>query len=236
MEYMDNTTVEVGMPEASAADDAQQAQLGEALSTITEETEAEAQPQQQEEPHTEPGWMKQRIGKAVDKAVAEAEARIAARYEAQIQELQSERLERQAQDLVRSGEFKSLDTAKEYLQLKGGRAPQQQPAEQPEQEQQQIDPAIQAKADMLAAQARKIRQSRGLDVMAAYNSDPEIQRRLATGEWDFYDVAESLEQQRAPTIARSANGAHGEKKGIADLNDKEWRRLQENLKNGKRYR
>lgn len=235
MADFENPTVEVGMPEESAADDAQQAQLGEALSTITDEVEAEqqdTQPEQQQ--HTEPGWMKQRIGKAVDKAVAEAEARIAARYEAQISELQAERLERQAQDLVRSGEFKSLDTAKEYLQLKGGRveAPKQAAEQTPD-----IDPVIQAKADMLAAQARKIKASRGLDVMAAYNSNPEIQRKLASGEWDFYDVAEAMSQdRRAPTISRSANGARSEKRSISEMSEAEWHRLQQNLANGKRYR
>lgn len=239
MADFENPTVEVGMPEESAADDAQQAQLGEALSTITDEVEAEqqeTQPEQQQ--HTEPGWMKQRIGKAVDKAVAEAEARIAARYEAQISELQAERLERQAQDLVRSGEFKSLDTAKEYLQLKGGRVEAPKQAEQQAAEQTpDIDPVIQAKADMLAAQARKIKASRGLDVMAAYNSNPEIQRKLASGEWDFYDVAEAMSQdRRAPTISRSANGARSEKKSISEMSEAEWHRLQQNLANGKRYR
>ena len=236
MSEFENPTVEDVMPEASAQDDAAQAQLGEALSTITDETEAEEQPAQQDE-HTEPGWMKQRIGKAVNRAVAEAEARIRAEYQQQIQELQDERLERQAQDLVRSGEFKSLETAKEYLQLKGGRTQQPKPEQPAEDQQPEIDPVIQAKADMLAAQARKIKASRGLDVMAAYNSDPEIQRKLATGEWDFYDVAEAMSEERhAPSISRSANGARSEKKSIADLSEQEWQRLQKNLADGRKYR
>lgn len=238
MSDFENPTVEDVMPEASAQDDAAQAQLGEALSTITDEVQTEEQESQPEQQHTEPGWMKQRIGKAVDRAVAEAEARIRAEYQQQIQELQDERLERQAQDLVRSGEFKNLETAKEYLQLKGGRTQQPKPAEQPAEDQQpEIDPVIRAKADMLAAQARKIKASRGLDVMAAYNSDPEIQRKLASGEWDFYDVAEAMgEERRAPSISRSANGARSEKKSIADLSEAEWQRLQKNLANGRKYR
>lgn len=238
MSDFENPTVEDVMPEASAQDDAAQAQLGEALSTITEETEeAEAQEQQPEQQHTEPGWMKQRIGKAVEKAVAEAEARLTAKYETELAEFRNERLERQAQDLVRSGEFKNLETAKEYLQLKGGQTQQSKPEQPADDQQPDIDPVIRAKADMLAAQARKIKQSRGLDVMAAYNESPEIQRKLASGEWDFYDVAESMsEQHRAPTISRSANGARSEKKSISDLTEAEWRRLNQNLANGRKYK
>lgn len=224
-------TVEVGMPEASAADDAQQAQEGEALSAITEQTEET----QEESKGSEPGWIKQRVSKAVEKAVAEAEARMAARYEAQLAELNAERVERQAQQLVRTGEFKSLETAKEYLTLKAGKTPMAQEAPQhPEQE--NVDPVIQAKADLLAAQARKIESARGIDVMAAYNADKSIQQKVLSGEWDFYDVAEYLSTRRNPPApARSANGARAERTSIRNMTEAQWKRLNDNLAAGRRY-
>ena len=230
MAEMENT---VGaLAEESAADDAQQAQ-GESLSTITGEPEEGAQQEPQDA-----GWFKQRISSAVSKAVADAEARITARYEAQIAELQTERLERQAQDLVHSGEFKSLERAKEYLRLKTGAGGLPQAARvQDSDDGQAVDPVVQAKADMLAAQARKIQQTRGLDVMAAYNGDQEIQRKLASGEWDFYDVAEMMEQnQSTPAPARRSNGAHNEPVSIRNMTEKQWRELNRRIDNGGRFR
>lgn len=225
---MDEENTVVELTDVSVADDAQQAQ-GEPISSVTEETQGEAE---QNEPK-DAGWFKQRIAHAVNKAVAETQAKLQ-EYERQIQELQSERLERQAQELVSSGEFKSLDRAKEYLQLKGGRVEEPQ---QPQNEEPEVDPVVQAKADMLAKQAAKIKASRGIDVMAAYNQDPDIQRRLASGEWDFYDVADSLESKpKAPAPVRNANGARNEPVSISKMTDKQWKELNRRIDSGGRFR
>ena len=222
-------TVDVTLPEAT--DDAALNNEGESLSTITEETQGEEQPKQ------DAGWFRQRIDKAVSKAVAEAEARMAAKYESQLAEFANERIERQAQDLVRSGEFRNLETAKEYLTLKQGRQPEKAPKEEEQQHQQQeTDPVIQARADLLAQQARKIEASRGSDVMAAYNEDQEIQRKVASGEWDFYDVADYLGQKRnPPSPARTSNGARSEKVSIRNMTDKQFNALQDKLAHGVKY-
>jgi hypothetical protein len=212
-------TVDVTLPEA--VDDAQQND-GESLNAITEEN-------QEEQPKQDAGWFRQRIDKAVSKAVAEAEARMAAKYEAQLAEFANERIQRQAQELVDSGKITDLETAVEYLTMKNGR----QPKEQPKQE---VDPAIQAKADVLAAQAHKIKSSSGIDVMAAYNDDAEIQQKVASGEWDFYDVRDFLQSKRnPPSPARSSNGAHTEKASIKNMSESQWKALQKNLDQGKRY-
>jgi len=226
MPEVDNT-VDVTLPEV--ADDAQLNE-GESLSTITEESQDEGQQKQ------DAGWFRQRIDKAVSKAVMEAEQRMAAKYESQLAEFAAERIERQAQELVRNGEFRSLDTAKEYLTLKSGRQPEKavQAEEQPRQ--QETDPVIQARADLLAQQAHKIESSRGIDVMAAYNGDSEIQRKVASGEWDFYDVADYLAQKRnPPSPARTSNGAHTEKASIRNMTDKQFKALQDKIAHGVKY-
>lgn len=210
-------TVDVTLPEA--ADDAQQNE-GESLNAITEE---------EEQPKQDAGWFRQRIDKAVSKAVAEAEARMAAKYEAQLAEFANERIQRQAQELVDSGKIADLDTAVEYLTMKNGRQPKGQPK-------QEVDPAIQAKADVLAAQAHKIKSASGIDVMAAYNDDAEIQQKVASGEWDFYDVRDFLQSKRnPPSPARSSNGARPEKTSIKNMSEAQWKALQKNLDQGKRY-
>ena len=213
-------TVDVTLPEA--VDDAQQND-GESLNAITEET-------QEEQPKQDAGWFRQRIDKAVSKAVAEAEARMAAKYEAQLAEFANERIQRQAQELVDSGKISDLETAVEYLTMKSGRQPVQ-----PRQEQ-EVDPTIQAKADVLAQQAHKIMNASGVDVMAAYNENAEIQQKVASGEWDFYDVRDYLQNKRnPPSPARSSNGAHTEKASIKNMSESQWKALQKNLAQGKRY-
>ena len=217
-------TVDVALPEA--ADDAQQNE-GESLSTITEESQEEGQQKQ------DAGWFRQRIDKAVSKAVAEAEQRMAAKYESQLAEFAVERIDRQAKELVRNGEFKSLETAKEYLTLKSGGKFTAAAKEEPEQE---TDPVIQAKADVLAKQAHKIQAARGIDVMAAYNNDPQVQQKIGSGEWDFYDVADYLQSRRnPPSPARSSNGARAEKTSIRNMTEAQFKALQKNVAEGRVY-
>ena len=218
-------TVDVTLPEA--VDDAQQND-GESLNAITEET-------QEEQPKQDAGWFRQRIdkevSKAVAKAVAETKAELSAKYEAQLAEFANERIQRQAQELVDSGKISDLETAVEYLTYKSGR----QPKEQPRQEQ-AVDPAIKAESDFLARQAHKVQASSGVDVIAAYNNDPMIQRKIADHEWDFYDVRDYLQNKRnPPSPARSSNGARPEKTSIKNMSEAQWKTLQKNLDEGKRY-
>lgn len=112
-----NNTVETLDTLESVVDDAPQAQEEtSSLDTVVEE----AAPQTEEAPAKEPGWIKQRVGKAVDKAVREAEQRVRAEYEAMLAPIRDDVMDRQARELVQSGEFKSLDRAKEYVRLKNG--------------------------------------------------------------------------------------------------------------------
>lgn len=224
-------------------DDAAQADVGEPISELLNEQQQEAQPQK------EPGWIKQRIGKAVEKAVAEAEARVTAQYEAMLAPIRESVLDRQAEDLVKSGEFKSLETAKEYVRLKGGivSAPaaepeQQKPTVQQRDEQGRFvsnnDAMTHARADLLAKQAQKIKDRRGLDVMQAINADEDMKHRVLSGEWDFYDVAESMAspQHNAPVPVRTSNGGTSPSAvSISGMTDDQFRRLQANLANGRIY-
>ena len=227
------------MDQGIVLDDAVQAPeeqpQGESLSEITEEVQQPAEP---EAPAKEPGWIRGRIDKAVSKAVKEAEARVAAQYEAMLAPIRESVLDRQAEDLVRAGEFKSLDTAKEYLRLKSG-APQ--PAEQiqpsvPQSQPQAVDPVSRAKADVLLRQAEKIKANRGLDVMAVYNQNPDVQEKILSGEWDFYDVAEAMGQRRTPLApVRSPNGIGVNAVSIQNMSEDQFKRLQANLASGRKY-
>ena len=250
MENQEMNTVEQILTE-SVQDDAAQAQ-GEALSAIMTDESAQQQTQADDNtpPTKEPGWIKGRINKAVEKAVAEAEARVRAEYEQMLAPIRESVLERQAQELVASGEFKTLAIAKEYLSLKGGmpaQATEQTEEQHTEQNRDQNgrfasrakqgeDPELNARADILARQARKIKTNRGLDVMEAFNADPDIKQKVLSGEWDFYDVADSMGNQRTVSApARSANGGGVSGVSIKNMSAEQFRKLNENLASGRRY-
>lgn len=245
---MENT---VDMNLGSVLDDAAQAQDGnfESLSAITE-------PQQKANPEppaqSEPGWIKQRVNAAVNKAVAEAEARVAARYEAMLAPMRESMLDREAQDLVQSGEFKNLDRAKEYVRLKNGVQPTapstevQQPArdaqgrftKQETTQKGSEDPVTKARADLLAKQAQKITNTRGVDVMQAFTNDSEIQQKVLSGEWDFYDVADYMvsDQRKVPAPMRTPNGVGSRTSvSVRGMTNEQFRKLEENLASGSRY-
>ena len=104
---MENTVEQILA--GSVQDDAAQAQQEntQPLSEFMNEQKTQTQP---EAPAPkEPGWIKQRVSAAVDKAVAEAEARVAARYEAMLAPMRESLMDREAQELFASGEFKTLE-------------------------------------------------------------------------------------------------------------------------------
>ena len=244
----ENKAVEMMLADG-VQDDAAQADVGESISELLNEQPAAEQQQQEATPQKEPGWIKQRIGKAVEKAVAEAEARVTAQYEAMLAPIRESVMDRQAEDLVKSGEFKSLETAKEYVRLKGGvvsvpaaEPDQQKPTVQQRDEQGRFvsnnDAMTHARADLLAKQAQKIKERRGLDVMQAINADEYMKHRVLSGEWDFYDVAESMAspQHNAPVPVRTSNGGTSPSAvSISGMTDDQFRRLQANLANGRIY-
>lgn len=218
------------------------------LSEITEETQQEA-PQQAEQPaQKEPGYIRQRVDKAVQKALQEQETRLRAEFDAVLAPIRESVYERQAEVLVASGEFKTKERALEYVKLKNGvnvSAAPEQPTEPQRDAQGRFAPkpqptedaTTQARAELLARQAEKIKANRGLDVMSVFNGNPDIQQKILSGEWDFYDVAESMAQpgRRTPSPIRNPNGASIGAMTIQNMSDAQFQKLQENLAAGKIY-
>lgn len=258
--YENPSVDENQVPFEIAQDDAAQAQ-GESLEELLTGADTAAEAPAAEDapaadsapPAKEPGWIKQRVNRAVEKAVAEAEARVSARYEARLAPLMEAVLDRQAQDLVAAGEFKSLERAKEYVRLKGGivdapqpqqtQQPQAQPAPQPRDAQGRFQSPnaadVNARADILARQAEKIKANRGLDVMQAFNDDPQVKQKVISGDWDFYDVADHLSgSRRVPTPIRTPNGAGASAAAttIDNMSDAQFERMCQNIAAGRRYK
>lgn len=229
-------------PEAPVAEEQD---ASETLDSMMDE-----QPKQPDESSgsgTEPGWIKKRVGAAVDKAIRETEQRIRAEYDAKLAPLMERMLEQDARVLVENGTVKDLETAKELVRYRQGR-PQPVTEEQPRNEKGQFAPkndsaasAADTAADFLARQAQKVKNQKGVDVMAEFNSNEETRQKVLSGEWDFYDVYESMQEKKdrrkAPAPMRSSNGASGaEKSTIASMTDEQFERLDRRLDEGTRFK
>ena len=197
------------------------------ISEITEPT--------QEQPK-EPGYIRQRIDKAVAKALENQRAE----FEKMLEPLRDSMYERQAMQLVEQGEFKSQERALEYVRMKAGASvsavPQPEPTPAPRDEQGRFapkeDPQARARAELLSHQAEKIKNTRGIDVMQTFNDDPTVQQRVLSGEWDFYDVAD---YKRPMAPMRTPNGANTAAFNISNMSDDQFDKLLENLAAGKLY-
>jgi len=243
------------MEQQNVLDDAVQLPLAEPetepIAPLTELTEA-AEPEaaaNEEPPKKEPGWIRSRIDKAVQKAIQETEARMTAQFEQTLAPIRESILERQADELVEAGEFRTRERALEYVKLKNGVSVSATP--EPEQEQPQRDskgrfvsqqqgqdsgdPVTKARADLLASQASKIKATKGVDVMQTFNNNPEVKTRVLEGEWDFYDVLEYTQNSHMPSLMRTPNGAGIGANTIANMSDAQFQRLQKNLAEGKIY-
>jgi len=251
VEEQDNMEADDALPEDVVEE---QDESEESLESFSE---GEGQPAEPETPSeeppsaSEPGWIKKRVEKAVSKAVAQTRAEMQAMFDQQMAPIREKMLNDEARELVRSGEFKSLERAKEYLQLKQGLpvsankapAPQAQPRQANGQFAPKEDPAITARIEMLKHQADKIRGAKGPDVIAEFQNNPEIQEKVKAGEMDFYDVADYLKDQKSsrkkpPAPMRSPNGASGSNNpnAIDSMSDEQFDRMEKRIAGGARIR
>jgi hypothetical protein len=222
----------------------------ESLQSFTEDEGTESAEEQQPEQKgtTEPGYVQKRIDKALARERESMRAEIMAQVEAQYAPIRERLLEMDAQELVRKGEVKSLELAKEIVRYRQGQPAQQETqrtAEQPRQQNGRFapkqDPVMQAQINLLAKQAAKIKEKTGIDVIAIMDSDSEIKRKITSGEMDFYEVAEQAKKQpgrrKPPAPMRSPNGVNGQIKGtIMSMTDEQFEMLEKRLKEGGRFR
>lgn len=91
---------------------------------------------------------------------------------------------------------------------------------------------LKLRAQELITQARTIQAVANTDVMALYNTDPEVRARILQGEWDFIDVWNTLRPAQTPPVpVRNANGGAGAM-NINAMNEQQFDKLNEMLKRG----
>ncbi|MBQ2528345.1 MAG: hypothetical protein II544_06295 [Spirochaetales bacterium] len=219
---------------------------------VVEEPEEEAEelpaeddvPEQPEEPKAkdEPGYVQKRIDKALARERDSMRAAIMAEIEAQYAPIKERLLEMDAQELVRTGQVKDIEIAKELIRLRNGqpvREENPQPREANGQFAPKEDPATMARIDMLKHQANRIKAQGGPDVIAEWNSNEEIKKAVINGEMDFYDVAEQMSKprKRPPSPMRSPNGANAmNPNAITSMSDEMFDKMDKRISEGARYK
>jgi hypothetical protein len=208
----------------------------------------------------EPGYVQGRISKAVQKAVAETEARFTAQLKAmedKYASIQARMLEADAQELVRKGEVKNIEIARELVRARQGLPVQESghgngggQGEQPRQPNGRFaqkntgnnggdaDPATMARIQMLKHQAERIKANGGPDVIAEWNNNKQVHDAVIAGEMDFYEVAEQMKspKRRPPSPTRSPNGANNiGPTTIEGMTDAQFRKLDKMLDEGVRF-
>lgn len=193
---------------------------------------------------SEPGWIKKRVNTAVQKAIAAERESIRAEYESQFAPLRERLYEMEAQELVRSGKVKDLETAKELVAYRNGQpkaAPQASPGDDQLRDDKgryasREDAATSAQISMLQHQADQIKSRGGPDVIAEFQSNEEVRKAVIKGEMDFYDVAEKMKsRKRPPSPSRTPNGANSYgPTTIENMTDEQFARMDKMLDEGVR--
>ena len=248
---VEDDTLPDGIVEADESEDEEDFPDEEDLELPDEEevedeeySEEEEEETPEPEPPKEPGWIKQRVQKAVDKAVAQALAAQQEQFNAQIAPLIAKMQEDEAQELVRSRKIADIETAREFVRLKNGQqAPVEVPKQQPRNEQGQFASREQIETDTriteLKKQADKIKSKGGPDVISEFMNNEDIKRRVVSGELDFYDVADMMKakpKRKPPSPMRSPNGAANiTPNAFISMSDEQFDRIEKQLDKGVRY-
>ena len=168
------------------------------------ETEQQ-QPSQQgtTEQRQEPGYVRRRIDEAVTAATKSMQEELSA-LRAQLEPLRQYQMDMEAQELVRSGKVKDLETAKELVRYRQGQPQTPKAESQPRNDKGQFtsqqddtpSPETQARIDMLQHQVNRIKERGGPDVTEEFRNNPEVREKIISGEMDFYDVAEQMQRPK----------------------------------------
>ena len=262
-EEFDDTEVDDTLPEGIIEEDESEEEFPDEeeldIDDLDDDSESYEEPEEEapaddEPPPTEPGWMKKRIGKAVEKAVRETEARMQAMFEQQMKPIREKMIEDEAQELVRSRKVADIETARELVRYRQGQPTSanthgeaQVRGEQPRndrgqftsQEQIANDARTRTQIDMLARQADKIKANGGPDVIKEFTENKDLQRRVVNGELDMYDIADMMQSRktkRPPTPARSPNGAaNSAPNAFSNMSSKQFKKFEDRLEEGGSY-
>ena len=246
-----NESFEAELPEGLIVEtgDESDVSLDEVIDSTIESEQANDEQPAETAPNApkakEPGYVKTRIAEALAKERESIRAEVQEEFNQRMAPILERLLIEDAKELVRQGEFKSLDRATEYLRMKQGMPAPADTEEQPRNSNGQFAPkqnasdaATQARIDMLKHQAESIKNRSGVDVIKVFNENPDIKKRVIAGEIDFYDVAEEVGSKKGsrkpPAPMRSPNGAASDQQmnSFMSMSSEEFRKLEKRIQQG----
>lgn len=244
-EFGDEEAVDSELPEGVVEEDSSGEEDIESL-IADEEAPAEEAPEEgpKDTGTKEPGYVKQRIEKALARQQEEFDRRMAP--------IMERLLEMDAKELVASGKVKDLELARELVRLRQGMPAARTEADgsdkgsvpQRNEKGQFVsrdDAETTTRISMLKHQAERIKARGGPDVIAEFQDNEDIKKRVIAGEMDFYDVADEMKNRKPgrkpPSPMRSPNGASGVNPNAIDsMSDEQFARLEKRIQEGARIR
>ena len=244
---VDETMMESVLDDAAQAPEINADALSEALNQLAPDQTVEAGQNGGDDQLEMPadkglrGRMMQFEQRGYKRGAQEAESKWEAErkdYQERLARYEQMELEAEAKKLAQEKNMPE-DIALEYLRMKKGQPVPEQPrdeagrfAAQPQQ------PAVdtvamdeaQTRAVTLMTQAEAFEKMSdgGVtkdDILAAFQGDPEVHRKVVSGEWDFTDVGRALSdngQQRAPRVSRSASSGKVSTSTFMGMSDAEF--------------
>ena len=255
---VDETMMESALDDAAQAPDARADALSEALGIAEPEDTAAAGQDADGDALEEPkdkglrGRMKQYEQRGYNRALKEhkeAESKWAERergYQERLARYEQLELETDAKKFAQENNIPE-NFALEYMRMKKGLpavaeqprddagryAPQNNAAEA------EGDAAVKTRAAALMTQAEAFeKMSDGAvtrdAILEAFQNDPDIRQRVASGEWDFTDVGRSLRdgKSRAPHVARSASNGRINTSVFMGMSDEEFAKFDSRISAG----
>jgi hypothetical protein len=110
-----------------------------------------------------------------------------------------------------------------------------------QQQQSEVSPEIEARAQMLMQQNETIKATLGIDVLKLFNSDEKVREAVRSGKHDFASIAKLYMKQhggarRVPVTARNASPGRITGNDIASMTDAQLEKLDRYLEQGGKIR
>ncbi len=224
---LDDFTVE------NLPDDAAQESQGEEKVV---ETGADAQPAK-----ADPKWLKPRLERERDAGYKKAKAELEAQYaplKALDESVKKMYPDKNLEDIVfeqRVHQAMQEDpdlkeaTAKRLVRAEMGSSRSYEP---PKAQETKEDPHM----EHLKLQARDIAEEYGENMADLLKANPEIMERVASGEIDLYKARREIKSGSGVPVIKSPTGTAQGTRGIKDMTQKEWDKLNQSIKEGHVYK
>lgn len=200
------------------------------------DTGADAQPAK-----VDPKWLKPRLDREREAGYKKAKAEIEAQYaplkavEEHFKQMYPDKTiddilfeERVKQAMQEDPDLKEA-TAKRLVRAEMGSGKNPEPAKVQR-------PVADQHMELLKQQAQDIAEEYGDNMAELLKANPDVMARVAEGELDLYKARREIRSKSGVPVIKSPTGTAPGTKGIKDMTQKEWERMNQAIRNGHVYK